>query len=99
MTSTEPLYTPVDPDEVPADQGRAKRYDGLIEEAFANPGQWYRVNRTFTSRQTASGIRKAYEHETDTEGNVVVVRTVPQNGSFAVYVSVQPSDAPDETDD
>ena len=71
----------MDSDEVPAQDGRAKRYDPLIEACFASPGQWFKVNRTFTSKQTATNIRKAYENEVDTEGRTVHVRAVQQNGA------------------
>jgi hypothetical protein len=89
---TAPLFVAVDEDEVPeAHPHRAGKYDGLIEAAFAAPGQWFKVARTFKTRQTAIALKKNYEDETDTDGNVVTVRPVETSSGWTVYVSVQPT--------
>lgn len=97
---TAPLFVPVDADEVPDQTNhRAGKYDGLIEAAFENPGQWFKVARTFKTRQTAVALKKNYDSETDTDGNVVTVRPVETSGGWVVYVSVQPTSEQEPVED
>ena len=83
------LFVEVDPDDVPeATTGRTKKYDNLVQHAFANPGKFFKVVQTFKSKQTASGIRKEYKDYTDAENRVLSITEVQEDGGWHVYLGV-----------
>lgn len=102
-----PLFVEVDELPTAAQRGRERKYDALVDAAFAKPGRWFRINAEFKSAGQGAAMRKQYADERDEDGNVLHVKTAKVNGAIQIYVKVDqpapgkdaPADANDDTAD